>query len=41
MPGWQIFLIAAGAALLAPVLAVLADRARRSPVRQPAWAGRR
>jgi hypothetical protein len=28
MPGWQITLIAAGAALLAAVLAVLADRAR-------------
>ena len=28
MPGWQIALIAAGAALLAAVLAVLADRAR-------------
>jgi hypothetical protein len=27
-PGWQIALIAAGAALLAAVLAVLADRAR-------------
>ena len=32
MPGWQITLIAAGAALLAAVLAVLADRA---------WATRR
>jgi hypothetical protein len=28
MPGWQIALIAAGAALLAAVLAVIADRAR-------------
>ena len=28
MPGWQIALIAAGAALLAATLAVLADRAR-------------
>jgi hypothetical protein len=28
MPGWQITLIAAGAALLAAVLAVLLDRAR-------------
>ena len=28
MPGWQIALIAAGTALLAAVLAVLADRAR-------------
>ena len=28
MPGWQITLIAAGAALVAAVLAVLADRAR-------------
>ena len=28
MPGWQITLIAAGAALVASVLAVLADRAR-------------
>jgi len=27
MPGWQIALIAAGAALLAAVLAVIADRA--------------
>jgi LPS O-antigen subunit length determinant protein (WzzB/FepE family) len=32
MPGWQIALIAAGAALLAAVVAVLADRA---------WAARR
>ena len=30
MPGWQIALIAAGAALLAAALAVLADRARAS-----------
>jgi hypothetical protein len=28
MPGWQIALITAGAALLAAALAVLADRAR-------------
>jgi hypothetical protein len=28
MPGWQIALIAVGAALLAAVVAVLADRAR-------------
>jgi hypothetical protein len=28
MPGWQIALIAAGAALLAATLAVLADRVR-------------
>jgi hypothetical protein len=28
MPGWQIALIAAGAALLAAVLAVIADRAQ-------------
>jgi hypothetical protein len=35
MPGWQITLIAAGAALLAAIVAVLLDRARaarRSPV---------
>jgi hypothetical protein len=30
MPGWQITLIAVGAALLAATLAVLADRARAS-----------
>jgi hypothetical protein len=30
MPGWQIALIAAGAALLAAVVAVLLDRARRA-----------
>ena len=30
MPGWQIALIAAGTALLAAALAVLADRARAS-----------
>ena len=29
MPGWEITLIAVGAALVAAVLAVLADRARR------------
>jgi hypothetical protein len=34
MPGWQIALIAAGAALLAATLAVLADRARTG--RRPA-----
>jgi hypothetical protein len=28
MPGWEIALIAAGAALLAAALAILADRAR-------------
>ncbi len=28
MPGWQIALIAAGAALIAAAVAVLADRAR-------------
>jgi hypothetical protein len=35
MPGWQVALIAAGAALVAAVLAVLADRAwiaRRRPM---------
>ena len=37
MPGWQIILIAVGAALVAAVLAVLADRAR-SARRQPAAA---
>ena len=37
MPGWQITLIAVGAALVAAVLAVLADRAR-SARRQPAAA---
>jgi hypothetical protein len=36
MPGWQITLIAAGAALLAAVLAVLIDRARAA--RRPATA---
>ena len=30
MPGWQIFLIALGAALFAATMAVLADRARNS-----------
>jgi hypothetical protein len=35
MPGWQIALIAAGAALLAAAVAVLADRAR-SARRRPA-----
>ena len=44
MPGWQIALIAAGAALVAAVAAVLADRAwaaRRSGAHGPAWAARR
>jgi LPS O-antigen subunit length determinant protein (WzzB/FepE family) len=39
MPGWQIALIAAGAALLAAALAVLADRtwtAHRKTVPSPA-----
>lgn len=34
MPGWQITLIAVGAALAAAVLAVLADRARSARRRQ-------
>jgi hypothetical protein len=34
MPGWQIALIAAGAALLAAVLAVITDRARAARRRQ-------
>ena len=34
MPGWQITLIAVGAALVAAVLAVLADRARSARRRQ-------
>ena len=38
MPGWQIALIAAGAALLAAVLAVIADRARATRRRQMAGA---
>jgi hypothetical protein len=38
MPGWQITLIAVGAALVAAVLAVLADRAR-SARRRPSVAG--
>ena len=38
MPGWQIALIAAGAALLAAVLAVLADRARAARRRPMAGA---
>ena len=38
MPGWQIALIAAGAALLAAVLAVIADRARAARRRQMAGA---
>jgi hypothetical protein len=37
MPGWQIALIAAGAALLAAAIAVLADRARAAR-RKPAAA---
>jgi hypothetical protein len=37
MPGWQITLIAVGAALVAAVLAVVADRAR-SARRRPAAA---
>ena len=38
MPGWQIALIAAGVALLAAVLAVIADRARAARRRQMAGA---
>jgi hypothetical protein len=38
MPGWQIALIAAGAALLAAVLAVIADRARAARRRKLAGA---
>jgi len=41
MPGWQITLIALGAALVAAVLAVLADRAwsaRRQPLTAPEFA---
>jgi hypothetical protein len=34
MPGWQITLIAAAAALLAAVLAVIADRIRAARQRQ-------
>ena len=44
MPGWQITLIAAGAALAAAVAAVLLDRAwtaRRSGADEPVLAGRR
>jgi hypothetical protein len=44
MPGWQITLIAAGAALVAAIAAVLADRAwaaRRSGAHGPAWSARR
>lgn len=44
MPGWQIILIAAGAALFAAVAAVLLDRAwavRRSGARRPDLAVRR
>jgi hypothetical protein len=43
MPGWQITLIAAGAALIAAVAAVLADRAwtaRRSGAHGPGLAAR-
>ena len=43
MPGWQIILIAAGAALVAAVAAVLADRAwaaRRSGAHGPGLAAR-
>ena len=36
MPGWQIFLIALGAALVAAVAAVLLDRARTARHRLPA-----
>ena len=38
MPGWQITLIAAGAALLAAVLAVILDRARAARRHQMAGA---
>ena len=38
MPGWQITLLAAGAALLAAVLAVLLDRARAAHRHQAASA---
>jgi hypothetical protein len=44
MPGWQIALIAAGAALAAAVAAVLLDRAwaaRRSSIHGPGLAARR
>jgi hypothetical protein len=44
MPGWQIILIAVGAALAAAVAAVLLDRAWaawRSGARGSAWAARR
>jgi len=44
MPGWQITLIAAGAAVAAAIAAVLADRAwtaRRSGTRGPARPARR
>ena len=39
MPGWQITLIAVGAALVAAVLAVLADRARSTRKRSAVAAG--
>jgi hypothetical protein len=42
MPGWQITLIAVGAALLAATVAVLLDRARtmrRNRISQPAASG--
>jgi hypothetical protein len=41
MPGWQIALIAAGAAVLAAALAVLADRLRSARRADPARLGRR
>ena len=39
MPGWQIALIAVGAALLAAIAAVLLDRARTA-ANLPGWPGR-
>src|SRR6478736_1667149 len=39
MPGWQIALIAIGAALLAAIAAVLLDRARTA-ANLPGWPGR-
>jgi hypothetical protein len=39
MPGWQVALIAAGAALLAAVLALIADRAWAARRRQMAGVG--
>jgi len=44
MPAWQIILIAVGAAVVAAIAAVLADRAwaaRHSGAHGPAWAARR